>query len=72
MNIGQAEYLKQIGGAAGARVVVHPQGTMPHPEEHGVLAEPGKLTSIAVTKVKMSAILLVVSYHTQHLHSFLS
>ena len=52
VNIGQADYLKQIGGAAGARVVVHPPGTMPHPEEHGVLAEPGKLTSTAMTKVK--------------------
>ena len=51
LNVDQDEYTEQIGGPAGARVVVHPPGAMPHPEEHGVLAEPGKLTSIAITKV---------------------
>ena len=53
VNIGQEEYTDQIGGPAGARLVVHPPQTMPHPEEHGVLAQPGKLTSVGVTKVKL-------------------
>ena len=51
VNIGQDEYTDQFGEEAGARVVVHPQDRMPFPEDEGVLAKPGLLTSIGVKKV---------------------
>ena len=51
MNIGQHEYISTLGGASGARVVVHDQNRMPHPDEDGYLAKAGELTSIGVRKV---------------------
>ena len=41
-----------MGQAAGVRVVVHDQVKMPFPEEEGVLAQPGFMTSIGVQKVR--------------------
>ena len=51
INIGQDEYTDVVGGPAGARVVVHSPGVMPHPEEQGILAKPGDLISVGVIKV---------------------
>ena len=51
INIGLDEYIDLVGGPAGARIVVHPPSIMPHPEEQGILAKPGELTSIGVVKV---------------------
>ena len=52
VNIGQDNYIQKIGGAAGARLVIHPQNSMPHPEETGYLAQPGQLLSVGVKKVQ--------------------
>ena len=51
VNIDQAEYTDQFGQEAGARVVLHPQDRMPFPEDEGILAKPGLLTSVGVRKV---------------------
>ena len=51
LNIGEDEYLSDIGGEAGARIVVHSNNKLPHPDEDGSMAQPGKLTSIGVKKV---------------------
>ena len=40
-----------MGEEAGARVVLHPQERMPFPEDEGILAKPGLLTSVGVRKV---------------------
>ena len=54
LNIGEDEYLHDVGGPAGARIIVHPQSSMPHPENEGNLAEPGKLISIGVKRVSLT------------------
>ena len=54
MNIGEDDYLTKIGGPSGARIVVHTQGSMPHPEGEGYLAKPGELISIGVKRVKLT------------------
>ena len=53
LNIGEDEYLTDIGGESGARIAVHHRRTLPHPDESGYLAEPGQVTSIGVKKVEL-------------------
>ena len=57
VDIGQDEYTDSFGEEAGARVVLHPQDRMPFPEDEGVMAKPGQLTSIGVRKVGIELIL---------------
>ena len=66
LNIDQQEYAEGIAQVAGAVVVVHNQGKMPFPEDEGVFAKPGRLTSIGVNKVK--AILEQKSLKLFHKH----
>ena len=54
LNIGQNEYIEGITESAGAVVVVHDQSRMPFPEDEGVLASPGHVTSISITRVDVS------------------
>lgn len=56
INIGEQEYVKTIGGPAGAMVVIHPYKSMPYPEDQGVLAKPGELVAIAVRKVNFKTV----------------
>ena len=51
LNIDQDEYVEKMGQEAGVRVVVHHQDKMPFPEDEGVMAKPGLLTSIGIRKV---------------------
>ena len=48
-----------MGEEAGARVVLHPQERMPFPEDEGILAKPGLLTSVGVRKVLWPATILI-------------
>ena len=45
------EYTPELGGAAGAIVMVHPYQSMPFPEEQGVIVQPGLQSTIAIRKV---------------------
>ena len=54
MDIGQYEYLPEVGEAAGTVVVVHGTDQMPFPEDEGVVLPPGKLSMIGIK---------VVSFH---------
>ena len=54
LNLGQAEYIQGVSQTAGVVVVVHSHRKMPFPEDEGVFAHPGKLTSIGITKVTES------------------
>ena len=51
LNLGEENYMESIGGELGARVMVHSQDEMPHPQEAGIMAEPGHMTSLSVRKV---------------------
>ena len=51
LNVEQEEYLSQLSQAAGVKVVVHPQGQMPFPNEEGFFASPGHSTAIGLSKV---------------------
>ena len=51
LNIDQEEYVMQLGKEAGARAVVHSQDKMPFPEDEGILAKPGYMTSIGISQV---------------------
>ena len=51
LNIGQDDYVKEFGGSAGVRVVVHPKDRMPFPTDEGVLAAPGQMTLIGIRQV---------------------
>ena len=51
MNVGQDEYIRSVGKQAGAVVVVHDQTRMPFPEDEGILAVPGHVTSVGIRKV---------------------
>ena len=51
LNIGEDEYLRKLGGPSGALILVQHQADMPHPEDEGYLAEPGKLISFGVRRV---------------------
>ena len=43
--------MKDIGGPAGARIVVHPQDRMPFPKDEGVLVAPGQMTTVGIRQV---------------------
>jgi hypothetical protein len=62
LNIGEGEYLSKLGGASGARVIFGSQNEMPHPEEEGIMAEPGKLVSVGLKKVRNVMIYLYRVY----------
>jgi hypothetical protein len=51
MNIDQDNYIEAGNEAAGARIVIHDQADMPYPEDVGILAKAGMLTSIHVSRV---------------------
>ena len=51
LDIGQYEYIPDVGEAAGAVVVVHDPDDMPFPEDEGILALPGRLTYVGIRKV---------------------
>ena len=53
INIEQEEYIPNLIDGAGAVVVVHTPQRMPFPEDEGVLAMPGQVTSVAITQVKV-------------------
>ena len=54
VNIGQDEYVKQVGDTAGLRLVVHTQDKMPFPEDEGIMVTPGIATSIGLRQVCFS------------------
>ena len=51
LNVNQEEYVDSMGDTAGARVVIHHQSRMPHPEDDGITLVPGALTSIGIRHV---------------------
>ena len=51
MDIGQYEYLPEVGESAGVVVVVHPVDQMPFPEDDGVVLHPGRFSMIGVKLV---------------------
>ena len=51
LDIGQQEYIQDVGQSAGAVVVVHNSDQMPFPEDEGILALPGRLTNVAMRRV---------------------
>ena len=51
LNINQDEYLPELTDAAGVRVLIHPQDRMPFPQDEGIVAAPGLLTSIGIRQV---------------------
>ncbi|KAI0217761.1 Amiloride-sensitive sodium channel subunit beta [Lamellibrachia satsuma] len=53
LNIGQDDYVKDLGGSAGARIVVHPQDRMPFPKDEGVLTAPGQMTIIGIRQLNV-------------------
>lgn len=53
LNLGQNEYLNSVTDSAGAVIVVHEQIRMPFPEDEGVYAPPGHLTSIGTRRVNV-------------------
>ncbi|CAG5119337.1 unnamed protein product, partial [Candidula unifasciata] len=50
LNIEQYEYLP-VSAKAGVKVIVHPVDEYPCPEDGGILAQPGAVTSVAIRKV---------------------
>ena len=51
LDIDQDDYIGDLAEAAGVRVVVHPQRSMPFPEDEGISVSPGELTYIGLTQV---------------------
>ncbi len=58
LNINQNEYITTGNEAAGARIVIHDQADMPFPEDVGILAKAGMLTSVHVSRVCLRTLLL--------------
>jgi hypothetical protein len=56
INIDQDEYITTGNEAAGARVVIHDQADMPFPEDVGILAKAGMLTSVHVSRASILVI----------------
>jgi hypothetical protein len=52
INIDQDDYIEAGNEAAGARIVIHDQADMPYPEDVGILAKAGMLTSMHVSRVR--------------------
>ena len=61
LNIGQDDYVREFGGSAGVRIVVHPQERMPFPSDEGVLAAPGQLSIIGIRQVSYAERLLTAA-----------
>lgn len=53
LYIEQDEYVPELADTAGVRLVVHPQTSMPFPEDDGVTIAPGTSTSVSLTLVKI-------------------
>ena len=51
LSVGTDEYIRTMAESTGIRVVIHNQTITPFPEETGMLAKPGLLTSIGIKKV---------------------
>jgi hypothetical protein len=51
INIQQDEYIGTLSEPAGVRIAVHDQRSMPFPEDSGLYASVGQLTSFSLTKV---------------------
>jgi hypothetical protein len=49
--IEQHEYVPELVEAAGIRVNIGTQNIMPFPEDNGIFAQPGTLTSIGLRRV---------------------
>ena len=63
MNVGQHEYITSVGKQAGAVVVVHDQSRMPFPEDEGILAVPGHVTSVQIRKVCFNGKIANINSH---------
>ncbi len=50
-DIDQSDYIGALAEAAGVRVVVHPQRSMPFPEDEGISVSPGEMTYVGITQV---------------------
>ncbi len=50
-DIDQSDYIGDLAEAAGVRVVVHPQRSMPFPEDEGISVSPGEMTYVGITQV---------------------
>ena len=59
ININQDEYITTGNDAAGARIVIHDQNSMPYPEDKGVIAKTGMMTSVHLTKVCLTRVCFV-------------
>ena len=55
INIDQGEYIGDLADHAGIRVVIHPQNTMPFPEDEGISVRPGLLTNVGLRMVRVTA-----------------
>jgi hypothetical protein len=51
LNVQQEEYVGYLTEPAGVRIAIHDQNTMPFPEDSGLYAQVGKLTSFSLIKV---------------------
>ena len=54
----QFEYLKSVSDAAGVRLVVHNQTSMPFPEDDGISISPGTKTSVGLRRVSVCSLYL--------------
>ena len=52
-NIEQDEYVGTLPHKAGVRVVIHPQNSMPFPEDVGINIGPGLSTAVGLRKVRL-------------------
>lgn len=53
MNVNQDEYVRGAEGTAGISLLIHPQRSMPFPEDEGMTISPGHSTSIGLSKVSI-------------------
>ena len=54
LNIEQQEYVSSLSNEAGMRIMIHPRGTYPFPEDQGFSIPPGYKTSVGLKKVSIS------------------
>jgi hypothetical protein len=57
LMIEQDEYLDDLSPAAGARIIIHDPRVQAFPEEEGLNAAPGQLTSLALKSVSNISLL---------------
>jgi hypothetical protein len=70
INIDQNNYIETGNEAAGARIVIHDQADMPYPEDVGILAKAGMLTSIHISRVGDAHIAVLVNCSKQKCTTF--